>query len=76
MKGFFAPKRFLRLVVLFMPERVGLVVRPMKSFPFTWRAFLILGGTFLLSYFSLILAGPKKLSSDEKNSGFVFVAAA
>jgi len=24
-----------------MPERAGLVVRPMKSFPFVWRAFLI-----------------------------------
>jgi len=54
-KGFFAPKRFLRLVVLFIPRNwEGLVVRPMKSFPLLWMAFLIYG-SFEIKILSLKL---------------------
>jgi hypothetical protein len=36
------PKKAFKVVVLFLPERVGLVVRPMKSFSPRRMAFLFL----------------------------------
>ncbi len=47
-------KKHLRLVVLFSPEMGGLVVRPMKSFPYKRDGFFALY-EFLLKKKSLII---------------------
>jgi hypothetical protein len=67
-RSFFALLRYLRLVVLFNPglNRDGLVVRPMKSFPFDWRAFLFLSRFMLYVYIIY------SVSKDVYYKGFTF----